>query len=670
MSLRQQANIYYPHLFTPLDLGFTQIQNRVMMGSMHTGLEEDKSFERLAHFYEHRAKAGVGLMVTGGFSPNWRGALMPLSSTLNKASQVRKHQLITDTVHQYQSKILLQILHAGRYAYHPFAVAPSAIKAPINPFYPWRLSQRGIRSSIKDFVQCAKLAKSAGYDGVEIMGSEGYLINQFIAQHSNHRTDAWGGSYQARIRFPLEIIKGIRDAVGAEFILMFRLSMLDLVPQGSTWDEITFLAKALAKEGVNLINTGIGWHESRVPTIASMVPPQAFTQLTQHMRGELSIPVVTANRINRPEQAEMLIAEGYADMVAMARPFLADPEWVQKASEGRRQEINVCIACNQACLDQVFKKQVASCLVNPAACHEQEFKPIASKKIQRIAVVGAGPAGLAFATEAAKRGHQISLFEKSAALGGQFNIAKLVPGKEEYQYTIDYFTTMLQKYEVDIHLNHEPDLAELLAFDEIVFATGIKPREIHIPGINHPKVKNYLQAFANPSLLGSKIAIIGAGGIGVDLATRLSASPSDFYQTWGIDLTVLTPGGLTQAVLPAHEREIYLLQRKAGKIGPHLGKTTSWIHRLELKKHGVKVLSNLAYLQIDDAGLHYRQDDKVKTLAVDDIIICAGQESEKGLYDKLLSQGKPVHLIGGASEAAELDARAAILQATKLALKI
>ena len=670
MSLSQEANLYYPHLFKPLDLGFTQIQNRVMMGSMHTGLEEDKSFDRLALFYEYRAKAGVGLIVTGGFSPNWRGALTPLSATLNNRSQLRKHQLITDTVHQYDTKILLQILHAGRYAYHPFAVAPSAIKAPINPFSPWRLSQRGIRATIKDFVQCASLAKAAGYDGVEIMGSEGYLINQFIAQHSNHRTDVWGGAYQARIRFPLEIVKGIRDAVGTDFILMFRLSMLDLVPAGSTWDEIVLLGQALAAEGVNLMNTGIGWHESRVPTIASMVPPQAFSPLTQHMRQLLPIPVVAANRINRPEQADMLLAEGYADMVAMARPFLADPEWVKKAAEGRRQEINVCIACNQACLDRVFKKQVASCLVNPAACHEQEFLSIKTKYPKRIAVVGGGPAGLAFATEAAKRGHQLSIFEQSAALGGQFNLAKLVPGKSEYQYTIDYFTSMLEKYAVNIHLQQAPSMTELLAFDEIVLATGIKPRELHLPGIKHAKVKNYLQAFANPAHLGSKIAIIGAGGIGIDLATRLTATPSDFYQTWGIDLAVTTPGGLAQPILLPHQRDVYLLQRKAGKIGAGLGTTTSWIHRLALRQHGVKVLTNLEYLYIDDAGLHYRQGEKIQTLAVDDIIICAGQEAELGLHDQLLSQGKSVHLIGGASAAAELDARAAIWQATQLALKI
>ena len=670
MPISQAANPYYPHLFTPLDLGFTQIQNRVVMGSMHTGLEEDQSFERLARFYDERAKAGVGLMVTGGFSPNWRGTLMPLSSKLSNSSEVKKHQLITETVHQYHSKILLQILHAGRYAYHPFAAAPSAIKAPINPFYPWRLSQRGILATIKDFVRCAKLSQKAGYDGVEVMGSEGYLINQFIAKHSNHRKDSWGGAYQNRIRFPIEIIKGIRDALGPQFILMFRLSMLDLVPDGSSWDEIVILAQALEAAGVNLINTGIGWHEARIPTIASMVPPQAFTSLSAQMRAELQIPVVAANRINRPEQAEMLLAQGHADMVAMARPFLADSQWVKKASEGHRQEINICIACNQACLDQVFKKQVASCLVNPSACHEQEFVFEATAAPKKIAVIGGGPAGLAFASEAAKRGHRISLFEKENSLGGQFNLAKLVPGKEEYQYTIDYFATLLQKYAVDVHLNHEPMMEELSTFDEIVFATGIKPREIHLAGIHHPKVKNYLQAFASPSKLGAKIAIIGAGGIGIDLATRLVDSPGDFYQTWGIDLRVETQGGLVKPVLPLPHRDIYLLQRKADKIGANLGKTTAWIHRIELKKHGVKVLTDLEYLQIDDAGLHFRQGDEIKILDVDDIIICAGQESARGFYTELLTQGKVVHLIGGASIATELDARAAILQATQLALKI
>ena len=670
MFISQEANPYYPHLFTPLDLGFTQIQNRVVMGSMHTGLEEDKSFERLARFYDDRAKAGVGLMITGGFSPNWRGTLMPLSSKLSNRSEVQKHQLITETVHQYNSKILLQILHAGRYAYHPFAAAPSAIKAPINPFYPWRLSQRGILATIKDFVRCAKLAQMAGYDGVEVMGSEGYLINQFIAKHSNRRKDNWGGLYQNRIRFPIEIIKGIRDALGPQFILMFRLSMLDLVPDGSTWDEVVILAQALEAAGVNLINTGIGWHEARIPTIASMVPPQAFTSLSAQMRAELKIPVVAANRINRPEQAEMLLAQGHADMIAMARPFLADSQWVKKASEGLRQEINVCIACNQACLDQVFKKQVASCLVNPSACHEQEFvfEPTITPK--KIAVIGGGPAGLAFASEASKRGHRISLFEKENSLGGQFNIAKLVPGKEEYQYTIDYFVTQLQKYAVDVRLNHEPIIEEMSTFDEVVFATGIKPRTIELSGIHHPKVKNYLQAFASPSKLGAKIAIIGAGGIGIDLATRLVDAPGDFYQTWGIDLRVATQGGLVKPVLPSKHREIYLLQRKADKIGANLGKTTAWIHRIELKKHGVKVLTDLEYLHIDDAGLHFRQGDAIKILDVDDIIICAGQESARGFYTELLSQGKAVHLIGGASVATELDARAAILQATQLALKI
>jgi 2,4-dienoyl-CoA reductase (NADPH2) len=660
----------FPAIFQPLDLGYTALANRIIMGSMHTGLEEEKNFKRLAAFYKERAQAGVGMIITGGFSPNWFGMLTPFSAKISHLNEAQKHEVITDTVHQYDSKIILQLLHAGRYGYHPWNVAPSAIKAPINIFKPWKMSKRGIYRTIKSFVHSAVLAKKAGYDGVEIMGSEGYLINQFIASRTNQRTDEWGGIYLNRIRFPLEIVKGIRQELGYHFIIVFRLSMLDLVADGSSWEEIVILAKALEAEGVSLINTGIGWHEARIPTIASMVPSEAFTFVTKQLKKEVSTPLIAVNRINRPEQAEDIISSGMADCVAMARPFLADPAWVEKAKHGQSDLINVCIACNQACLDQVFKKQVASCLVNPFACREQEMVIENVHQSKRLAVVGAGPAGLAFAKTAAERGHHITLFEKSSELGGQFNLAKKIPGKEVYQASIDYFKAQLKKLDIEIRLNCEATVELLKDFDEVVIATGVHPRIPHIPGINHSKVMTYIEAINGTKPLGEKIAIIGAGGIGIDTATKLVHSSSNFYQEWGIDTQLIHRGGLLEPKISLSKKSVTIFQRKASPIGAHLGKTTGWIHRLVLKKQHVKVYTGVEYLKIDDAGLYFKQHQQEQMLAFDSIVICAGQEEEQTLYHQLQQNKVTVHLLGGAYKAMELDAKQAIEQATRLALVI
>jgi len=658
----------YPHLFRPLDLGFTKLSNRVVMGSMHTGLEEDASFTRLAEFYKQRAQAGVGMIITGGFSPSFSGTLYPAAAKLTNRREMRRHVLVTDTVHQSDSKIILQILHAGRYAYHPWCVAPSSIRSPISPFRPWRLTGFGIKACIRHFVRCANLAKQAGYDGIELMGSEGYLINQFLALHSNHRQDYWGGDFQRRMRFPLAIVNAIKDSLGDDFILIFRLSLLDLVPDGSVWDEIVLLAKALEEAGVHLLNTGIGWHEAKIPTIAAVVPEGAFVPLTARLRQETKLPLIAVNRITTPKQAEHILAQGEADLISMARPFLADPAWVHKAKHGQSAQINLCIACNQACLDHVFAHKPASCLVNPAAGREMDMIVELTRTPKQIAVVGGGPAGLAFAKAVAERGHQVSLFEMQACLGGQFNLAKQVPGKESYQATIDYYQTQLQALGVEVCLNTKPNEAMLAEFDEVVFATGVAPRIPEIPGIDHPKVITYAEALSGTKPVGARVAIIGAGGIGIDVAHWLLGEVADFYQHWGIDMSVAQPGGLIPAKAHQGQRSIYLLQRKTGRIGTRLGKTTGWIHRMELKRRGVQCYSGVQYQKINDLGMTILVEDKPLVLALDTIILCSGQISNTFLFHKLHAKGQSVHLLGGAYQALELDAKQAIEQAMRLSI--
>lgn len=672
MDLRVD-NTSFKALFQPLDLGHTQLKNRIMMGSMHTGLEEDKpSLDRLAAFYRERAQAHVSLIVTGGFAPDRSGRLAPFSAKLTNHKERDRHKIITHAVHEADGKIALQILHAGRYGYHPFIEAPSPIKSPISPFKPWSMSNRRILKSIAHFARCAKLAKEAGYDGVEIMGSEGYLINQFIVAHTNKRDDAWGGDFERRMRFPVKIVEAVRDAVGPDFIIIYRLSMLDLIAEGSSQEEIILLAKAIETAGASLINTGIGWHEARIPTIAHMVPPTAFAAVTRHLKPELNVPVIACNRINTPEKANALIEEGFADMVSMARPFLADPRFVEKAQLGEHKEaINICIACNQACLDRVFVNKTASCMVNPRACHETTLLYQTTGTPKKIAVVGAGPAGLAFAAVAAERGHTVTLFEKSPVLGGQFNLARRIPGKEEYQYTIDYFSHRLHTLNVSIYLEKEPSVEMLKQFDEVIIATGIKPRMPVIPGINHPKVVSYVDALLEKKPVGQKVAIIGAGGIGFDVAEWLThhtyESEEDFYREWGIDIKNTHRGGLMPPHISHSAREVWLLQRKKEKPGKRLGKTTGWIHRLSLKHQDVHMLSGVSYERIDDAGLHIRIQDESQLLPVDTIIICAGQTELRDLCEPLREAGVTIQVIGGAFKALELDARHAIDQACRLA---
>lgn len=670
----------FPNLLKPLNLGFTTLKNRVLMGSMHTGLEEVKNgYGRMASYFEARAKGGVGLIVTGGISPNFRGWVAPFSSKLTSKRIAKKHKLITDAVHKYDSKICMQILHSGRYGYHPFNVSASNIKSPISKFKTKSLSEKGIQSTINDFVRCSKLAKYAGYDGVEIMGSEGYLINQFIAKRTNKRNDKWGGEYINRIKFPLEIVKRIRLEVGKEFIIIFRLSMLDLVEGGSSWDEVVQLAKELEKAGVNLINTGIGWHESRIPTIATMVPRAAFSWVTKRMMGEVSVPLITTNRINTPEIAEKILSNGHADMVSMARPFLADPEFINKAIANKSNEINTCIACNQACLDHAFKGKIASCLVNPLACHETEIIVNNTKTPKRIVVVGAGPAGLSYATTAAKRGHIVTLIEKSNSIGGQFNMAKKIPGKEEFYETLRYFDVMLQKYNVKIHLNttFEPTMAK--KYDNVILATGIIPRKPKIKGIDHPKVVSYIDVLNDKVKIGSKVALIGAGGIGFDVAEYLSHKGESsslktklFMEEWGVDMNFTARGGI-QKVKPKpleSKRQIYLLQRKTGKVGASLGKTTGWIHRFSLRNKDVKMINNVKYNKINDKGLNYFKNNKEFILDVDHIVICAGQLSNNKIFDSCKEQNPNTEIIGGAFHASELDAKKAIDQAVRSAAKV
>ncbi|PTS73198.1 NADPH-dependent 2,4-dienoyl-CoA reductase [Aeromonas sp. HMWF036] len=673
----------YPTLLTPLDLGFTQLRNRVLMGSMHTGLEEEKGgFDKLAAFYAERARGGVGLIVTGGIAPNLRGRLVPHGSQLSFPWQVSKHKKVTSAVHQEGGKIALQILHAGRYAYHPFSLAPSALKAPISPFKPRAMSERQIRGTIRDFAATAALAKAAGYDGVEVMGSEGYLINQFICERTNKRTDGWGGSSENRMRFPVEIVRAIRERVGTDFIIIFRLSMLDLVEQGSTLEEVIALGKALEAVGVTLINTGIGWHEARIPTIATSVPRGAFSWVTAELKKHLTVPLITTNRINTPEVAERILAGGEADMVSMARPFLADPEFVIKAAENRADEINTCIACNQACLDHVFKQKRASCLVNPRACFETELTFGRVPQPKKLAVVGAGPAGLAFACYAAERGHQVSLFDQASEIGGQFNFAKQIPGKEEFHETLRYFAKRLEKCGVELYLGQRQSAESLLGggFDEVILATGIRPRTPNIPGIEHPKVMSYLDVLRDHKPVGQKVAVIGAGGIGFDVAeflvekrvekkveTDADGHRDHWLKEWGIDKQLGERGGLTVPEIDAPERQIWLLQRKESKVGDGLGKTTGWIHRTVLKNRKVQMLSGVQYLGIDDEGLHIQVGETKQCLPVDQVIVCAGQEPLKELQAGLQAAGKPVHIIGGADVAAELDAKRAIRQGAELA---
>ncbi|WP_108509808.1 NADPH-dependent 2,4-dienoyl-CoA reductase [Acinetobacter baumannii] len=668
----------YPHLLKPLDLGFTTLKNRVLMGSMHVGLEEAPGgYERMAAFYAERAKGDVGLIVTGGIAPNQAGLTFAHASKLDSTEEAEKHKIITEAVHAAGGKIALQILHTGRYSYQPEIVAPSAIQAPINPIKPKAMTSAEVQQTIDDFANCAKLAQYAGYDGVEIMGSEGYLINEFIAARTNHRDDEWGGSYENRIRFPVEIVKRTREIVGENFIIIYRLSMLDLVEGGSTLEEVIQLAKAIEKAGATIINTGIGWHEARIPTIATKVPRAAFTWVTEKLKGEVSVPLITSNRINTPEMAEHVLASGHADMVSMARPMLADPEFVLKASEGRSDEINTCIGCNQACLDHIFSMKIATCLVNPRACYETEliFKEAQNQK--NIAVIGAGPAGLSFAVYAADRGHQVKIFEASHQIGGQFNIAKTVPGKEEFYETLRYFNRQIElRPNIELVLNHPATYEELSQsdFDEIVVATGVTPRQLQFEGIDHPKVLSYLQVLKERVPVGQRVAIIGAGGIGFDTAEYLthegesgSLNPEKFYEEWGIDTHYEHVGGLKQPKVEASELEIYLLQRKASSVGAGLGKTTGWIHRTGLKNRNVKMLAGVQYDKVDDQGLHITVDGKPTVLEVDNVVICAGQESFTAMYDQLKADGKNVHLIGGAKEAGELDAKRAIRQGAELA---
>ena len=666
----------YPHLLAPLDLGFTTLRNRTLMGSMHTGLEEEKNgFERMAAFYAERARGGVGLIVTGGFAPNLAGRVYHFGSQLSFFWQVGKHRIITEAVHAAGGKIALQILHTGRYGYHPLNVAPSKLRAPINRFTPRALTQWGIRKTIADYARCARLAQKAGYDGVEIMGSEGYLINQFIAPQTNQRTDQWGGSFENRIRLAVETVKATRAKVGPNFIIIFRLSMLDLVEGGSNWEEVVALAKAIEAAGATIINTGIGWHEARIPTIATMVPRAAFTWVTKRLKGEVGIPLITTNRINTPEVAEDVLASGCADMVSMARPFLADAFFVNKAAANKGDEINTCIACNQACLDHIFNGKLTSCLVNPRACHETELKIVKSEFPKKVAVVGAGPAGLACATTAAERGHAVTLFDAADRIGGQFNIAKQIPGKEDFNETIRYFGRRIQTTGVTLKLNERVDAETLKAgaFDHVILATGITPRKLNIPGIDSEKVASYLDIIEGRKQAGKTVAIIGAGGIGFDVGEFLTHAHDDkseaerFNDEWGIDPTYANRGGLKPVVDEKSPRRVFLLQRKSSKVGDGLAKTTGWIRRTLLKKRGVKMLAGVDYERIDAAGLHITINGEPKTLPVDTIVVCAGQESRRELQEPLTAAGIPVTLIGGADLASELDAKRAIDQGTRVA---
>ncbi|MGW4633793.1 oxidoreductase [Nocardia sp. NPDC004415] len=671
----------YPHLLEPLDLGFTTLRNRVLMGSMHVGLEEaPDGYARMAAFYAERARGGAGLIITGGIAPNEAARPYPGGAMLTEAAEADRHRVVTDAVHAAGGKIAMQILHFGRYAYHPELVAPSPLQAPISPFPPRELTDAEIEQTIEDFVRSAVLARRAGYDGVEIMGSEGYLINEFIAAHTNKRTDHWGGSYGNRIRFPVEIVRRVRAAVGNDFIVVYRLSMLDLVPDGSTFDEVVDLAQRIEAAGASIINTGIGWHEARIPTIATSVPRGAYAWVTRKLMGAVSVPLVTSNRINTPDTAEELLAGGYADMVSMARPFLADAEFVNKAAAGTPERINTCIGCNQACLDHTFSMKITSCLVNPRACHETELVIGPTRRRKRLAVVGAGPAGLAFATTAAERGHEVTVFEAAGQIGGQLDIARRVPGKSEFDETLRYFRYRLDATGVRVRLHTPATVATLTdgSFDEIVLATGVVPRvPDDLPGIDHPMVLGYLDVLRDKAFVGERVAVLGAGGIGFDVAQFLTAADSaaepevaTFLAAWGVDGLHRHRGGLTEAVRPATARTVTVLQRKTSKLGAGLGKTTGWIHRTELRHRGVEMIAGAHYERIDDRGLHYRLRDTTHLLEVDTVVLCTGQEPNRALYAALIGQGHSVHVIGGADVAAELDAKRAIDQGTRLAAAI
>ena len=665
----------YPHLFTPLDLGFTQLRNRILMGSMHTGLEDRaRDFPRLAAYFAERAEGGVGLIVTGGFAPNVVGWLKPFGGKLSWPWEVRPHRQLTAAAHQHGAKICLQLLHAGRYAYHPLSVAPSKLKAPINPFTPRALSSRGVDRHIADYARSARLAREAGYDGVEVMGSEGYLINEFVAPRTNTRSDQWGGDAAQRMRFAVEIVRRIREACGPDFIIIYRLSLVDLVSDGSNWQEIVAQAQAIEAAGATIINTGIGWHEARIPTIATSVPRGAFAGVTAKLKPHVTVPLVATNRINMPDVAERILASGGADMVSLARPLLADPQWANKARAGHPERINTCIACNQACLDHVFENKLASCLVNPRAAHETElvYRPTASPR--RIAVVGAGPAGLACATVAAERGHHVTLFDGNDEIGGQFNVAKRIPGKEEFHETLRYFRHKLDETGVQVRLGTRVGPAALSGFDEVVLATGILPRKVDFPGAGHPKVVDYLDVLLGRVTVGPRAAIIGAGGIGVDVGEFLShagLSPSldvaEWMAEWGVDPSFESRGALARPVIVPSPRKLWLLQRSAGRPGAKLGKTTGWIHRATLKAKGVTQLGGVEYLGVEDAGLRIRVEGVEQLLEVDHVVICAGQESNRSLHEELAAAGISAQLIGGADVAAELDAKRAIDQGSRVA---
>jgi 2,4-dienoyl-CoA reductase (NADPH2) len=670
----------YPKLFAPLDLGHVTLPNRILMGSMHTGLEDKAGdYDKLAAYFAERARGGVGLMVTGGIAPSIEGWLKPFGGRLTMPWHKPRHRKLTHAVHVEGGRICLQILHAGRYGYHPLSVAPSKIKSPITPFTPRALSSRGVERTIRDFVHCAKLAQDAGYDGVEIMGSEGYLINQFIAARTNQRNDAWGGDATRRMRFAIEIVRRTRQAVGRNFIIIYRLSMLDLVEGGQDWSEIVTLAKAIEAAGASIINTGIGWHEARIPTIVTSVPRAGFAWVTKKLKGEVAIPLITTNRINMPDVAERILADGEADMVSMARPLLADPHWANKAKASRSDRINTCIACNQACLDHVFQNKRASCLVNPRACHETELKIEPASMAKRIAVVGAGPAGMACASTLGERGHTVTLIDKASDIGGQFNYAKQIPGKEEFHETLRYFRHRLSDSSVDVRLGQTVDATSLHAgdYDEVVIATGITPRTVSFPGSNDPRVLSYLDVLAHHKPVGPRVAIIGAGGIGFDVAEFLVEhvpSPTTdverWTREWGVDMQLAQRGGLQKPQPEAPARQIWLLQRSEGRPGARLNKTTGWVHRATLKAKQVTMLGNVSYRSFDDQGLHITVDGVAQTLPVDNVVICAGQEPNRRLADELISAGLTVHVIGGADVAAELDAKRAIAQGTRLASQI
>jgi 2,4-dienoyl-CoA reductase (NADPH2) len=667
----------YPHLLAPLDLGFTTLKNRVLMGSMHTGLEDmPDGYDAMAAFYAARAKGGVGLIVTGGFAPNSDSMIVAGDGLLDNEKTASKHRVITDAVHEHGAKICLQILHTGRYAYVKEPVAPSALKAPINPATPRALTEEDILRTIEDYAHCASLAQFAGYDGVEVMGSEGYLINEFTAPYTNQRTDRWGGSFENRIRFAVETVRTVRERMGANFIIIFRVSMLDLVEGGNTWEEVVGLARAVEEAGATIINTGVGWHEARIPTIATMVPRAAFASITQRMMGQVKIPLIASNRINDPQVAEDLLAAGGADMISMARPFLADADFVNKAAQGRANAINTCIACNQACLDHIFSGKLCSCLVNPLACREATITISRAPAAKKIAVVGAGPAGLATATTLAERGHAVTLFDAAPDIGGQFNLARRIPGKEEFAETLRYFRTRLKELKVDVRLGHRAGADELKDYAHVVVATGIVPRTPAIPGIDHPKVTSYIDLIEGRKKAGKRVAVVGAGGIGFDVAELLTHAHAEdpinaYRQEWGIDVGYTDHrGGLVAPQMSAPVREVFLLQRKNTKVGEGLAKTTGWARRLLLQKRGVHMMGGCEYVGIDDAGLHIAVGGKPRVLEVDTVVICAGQEPRRELVEGLAAAGIAHTLIGGADVAAELDAKRAIAQGTKLAMQL